>query len=107
MPEHPDTAWFDIAPDRVCEVLSPSARQFDPGARRAVCSRENVSRIRFVDTDARTLEAFELRKELWVLSVAPTNDAPASLPPFDAVTFPLDALWPEMAATVAGEEQDR
>jgi len=29
MPKLPEAAWFDLAPDWVCEVLSPSTRRLD------------------------------------------------------------------------------
>ena len=59
---------------------------------------EGVSHLWFVDPDARTLEAFELREGHWVLLATPADAAPVSQPPFDAITFPLYALWPEGAA---------
>ncbi|MYF88491.1 MAG: hypothetical protein F4186_03410, partial [Boseongicola sp. SB0676_bin_33] len=59
-------------------------------------AREGVRRLWFVDPDARTLEAFALREGQWLLLATLADDAPVSLPPFDAITFPLDALWPEV-----------
>ena len=35
MPDYPDTAFFDIAPDWACEVLSPSTRKVDLLEKRA------------------------------------------------------------------------
>ncbi|MDE0348003.1 MAG: Uma2 family endonuclease [Boseongicola sp.] len=96
MPEYPDAAYFMIAPDWVCEVLSPSTRRLDLSEKRALYAREGVRHLWFVDPDARTLEAFELRDGQWVLLATLADDAPVSLPPFDAITFPLDALWPEV-----------
>ncbi|MXX90638.1 MAG: Uma2 family endonuclease [Boseongicola sp. SB0677_bin_26] len=96
MPEYPDAAYFTIAPDWVCEVLSPSTRRLDLSEKRALYAREGVRHLWFVDPDARTLEAFELRDGQWVLLGTLAGDAPVSLPPFDAITFPLDALWPEV-----------
>ncbi|MCY3995733.1 MAG: Uma2 family endonuclease [Rhodobacter sp.] len=58
-------------------------------------AREGVSRLWFVDTNARTLEAFGLRKERWVPLAALADGDPVSLPHFDAVNFPLDALRPD------------
>lgn len=98
MPEYPDVAYFTIAPDWVCEVLSPSTRRLDLSEKRALYAREGVRHLWFVDPDARTLEAFELRDGQWVLLGTLAGDAPVSLPPFDAITFPLDALWPEVIA---------
>ncbi|MYH57981.1 MAG: Uma2 family endonuclease, partial [Boseongicola sp. SB0675_bin_26] len=102
MPEYPDAAYFDIAPDWACEVLSPSTRRIDQNEKRTIYAREGVSHLWFVDPVAKTLEAFELRDGHWVLLVTLADDAPVSLPPFEAVSFPLDALWPEGAAQDAG-----
>ena len=41
------------------------------------------------------LEAFELREDRWMVPATLADDAPVSQPPFDAITFPLDTLWPE------------
>ena len=103
MTEDMEGAYFTQAPDWVCEVLSPSTRQFDQGGKRAVYAREKVSHLWFLDPDARTLEAFELRGGLWVLLATLVDDAPVALPPFEAVAFPLSALWPETATAEAGE----
>ncbi len=95
MPEYPDTAYFDIAPDWVCEVLSPSTRRIDLGDKRDIYAREEMSHLWFVDPDARTLEAFELRDGQWLFLATLSDSDPVSLIPFDAITFPLNALWPE------------
>jgi len=86
-----------VAPDWICEVLSPSTRRLDRNEKRPLYAREGVSHLWFVDPDARTLEVFELGAGRWVLLATLADDAPVSQPPFDAITFPLDALWPEGA----------
>ena len=94
MPEFPDTAFFTLAPDWVCEVLSPSTRDLDRHGKRPVYAREGVRHLWFVDPAARDLEAFELREGAWVLIAALRDSDAVSVPPFEAVSFPLDALWP-------------
>lgn len=94
MPEFPETAYCTAAPDWACEVLSPSTRVLDRGAKQAIYAREGVTHLWFVDPDERSLEAFELRGGNWVLRKRLTGDAPVSLPPFDAITFSLGDLWP-------------
>ena len=103
MPEYPDAAYFDIAPDWACEVLSPATRRIDQNEKRTIYAREGVSHLWFVDPVSKTLEAFELRDGHWVLLVTLADDAPVSLPPFEAISFPLDALWPDGAAAGGGE----
>ena len=98
MPEYPDAAYCTIAPDWVCEVLSPSTRRIDQNEKRAIYARESVSHLWFLDPDARTLEAFELDQGRWVILTTLAENALVSLPPFDAISFRLDALWPETAA---------
>ncbi len=98
MPEFPDAACGTVVPDRVCEVLSPSTRKLDQGEKRALYARESVRHLWFVDPDARTLEACELREGRWLLLTTLVDDASVSLPPFDAITYPPNALWPEVIA---------
>ena len=95
MPVYPDAAYCTIAPDWVCEVLSPSTRRLDLTAKRDICAREGVSYLWFVDPGARTLEAFRLGDDdQWVLIASLSDNDPVSVPPFDAITFELGDLWP-------------
>ena len=93
MPDFPETAYFTQAPNWACEVLSASTRSLDRGAKQAIYAREGVAHLWFVDPDARTLEAFELRNGRWVLIEELSGNAPVSLPPFDAIKFSLSDLW--------------
>ena len=94
MPEYPDTAFVTLAPDWVCEVLSPSTRKLDLHGKRPVYAREGVAHLWLVDPADRTLEAFELRGAEWVLIASAQDDDPVCIRPFEAVTFSLGDLWP-------------
>lgn len=94
MPELPDSAWFEMAPDWVCEILSPSTARIDRGVKMPIYAREGVRHLWLVDPDIRTLEAYALGDDdLWRLLSTITNDDPVQLAPFDAISFPLDGLW--------------
>ena len=93
MPDWPAVAWFTLAPDWVCEVLSPSTREFDLTDKRPVYAREKIAHLWLVDPLARTLEAFELRNGEWTLIAGARDDDLASIRPFDAVSFSLADLW--------------
>ena len=93
MPELPDTAYCELAPDWACEVLSPATRALDRGAKQRIYAREGAGHLWFVDPDAQTLEAFELREGRWVLLGGRTGNASISLPPFEATRFDLSDLW--------------
>ena len=94
MPVYPDTAYFTLAPDWVCEVLSPSTRKLDLGGKSAVYARAGVRTIWFVDPIARSLEAKVLRGGKWVAIATLHDDATVSLPPFEEISFSLGDLWP-------------
>ena len=93
MPVYPDTAWCALAPDWVCEILSPSTRELDLGGKRDIYAREGVPHLWLVDPAPRALEAFELRNGRWIRTASLADDEPVRLPPFDAISFPLGALW--------------
>lgn len=93
MPEFPKEAFTTIAPDWVCEVLSPSTRTYDVTDKREIYGTFGVGHIWFVDPDARTLEAFVNRGGEWALIAALRDDDPVCVAPFDAITFQLNDLW--------------
>ena len=94
MPDYPDVAYFTLAPDWVCEVLSASTRKIDLHGKRPIYAREGVAHLWLIDPVDRTLEAFELRNGKWVLIATATDDDPVQVRPFEAITFSLADLWP-------------
>ena len=94
MPEYPDTKYFTLAPDWVCEVLSASTRRLDLHEKRPTYAREGVGYLWLVDPMDRTLEAFELHEGQWLLIATAKDEEPVSIRPFDAITFSLGDLWP-------------
>ena len=89
----PDAAYFTLAPDWVCEVLSPSTRKLDLGGKSSVYARADVKYIWFVDPIARSLETKVLRGGKWVEIATLHDDGTVSLPPFEAISFSLGDLW--------------
>ena len=94
MPDYPTTAYVTLAPDWVCEVLSPSTRKLDLCGKRPIYAREGVAHLWLVDPVDRTLEAFKLRDGQWALIVTVADAGPVCIRPFDAITFSLGDLWP-------------
>ena len=95
MPKLPDAAWFERAPDWVCEILSPSTAKVDRAEKLPLYSRTGVAHCWLVDPDLKTLEVFENRDGKWLLLAVLENDASVSQPPFDAIAFGLGSLWAE------------
>ncbi|MEN8132950.1 MAG: Uma2 family endonuclease [Pseudomonadota bacterium] len=94
MPQLPETAWFELAPDWVCEILSPSTARTDRALKMPIYARERVPHLWLVDPDARTLENYRLQDDgHWLLLQTLKEDDPVQQPPFEAVSFSLASLW--------------
>ncbi|MFY9976192.1 MAG: Uma2 family endonuclease [Chromatiaceae bacterium] len=93
MPTMPETAWFGIAPDWVCEILSPSTAREDRVLKMPIYARAGVSHLWLVDPDLRTLEVYSLESGRWVLLESHRDDARVAPPPFGAVSINLGDLW--------------
>lgn len=91
----PDAPATDLAPDWVCELLSPATRRFDLTVKRELYGARGVGHLWLIDPGARTLEAFELRDGAWMLIAALQEAAEVRVASFDAIGFPLAALWPD------------
>jgi Uma2 family endonuclease len=89
-----DDAYLTIAPDWVCEVLSPSTALFDRAKKMPVYAREGVAHVWLLDPAARSLEVFMLGAERrWVLLGVYDDASPIRADPFGAIELDLSALW--------------
>ena len=96
MPKLPKTAYFTLAPDWICEVLSPSTEDDDRDDKMPIDAREGVRHAWLVDPIKRTLELYTLnRRRQWSEPKVYEGDARVRLPPFDAIELDLAALWTE------------
>jgi Uma2 family endonuclease len=94
LPELPvDKAHFDLAPDWICEVLSPSTAALDRGDKRSVYATEGVKHLWFVDPDAQMLEVLELDGTSYRVLDVYSGVQRIRAKPFDAIEMELGALW--------------
>lgn len=87
-------AFVSVAPDWVCEILSPSTEKYDKGDKRRIYATYGVGHLWFVDPRARTLEVFERQDRNWLLTHTFVDREGVSAPPFGEHTFSLGLLWP-------------
>lgn len=92
--ELPQTPYFETAPDWVCEVISPSTERYDRGAKRRIYANAGVASLWLLNPISRVLEAFERDGEEWRTIATIVEGEDVSVRPFDAITFPIDNLWP-------------
>ena len=95
LPKLPETAYFETAPDWVCEVLSPSTARIDRTDKLTIYAVHGVKHCWLVDPDAKTLEVMALTGDKWLLAATFKDADPVTAPPFEAHTFALNVLWPE------------
>lgn len=94
MPELPATAYFALAPDWLCEVVSPSTEKIDREEKMPVYAREGVRYTWLVDPDKRTLETFTLAPgRRWDRGPVYRDDARVRVAPFEAIEIDLSLLW--------------
>lgn len=93
LPAPPDTAWIEVAPDWVCEVLSPSTERYDRGDKRLIYAEAGVPHVWHIDPVLRMLEAYELRDDKWLLLNVFSDDAQVAAVPFAECSFSLSQLW--------------
>lgn len=93
MPEMPDTPHVELAPDWVCEVLSPSTAKLDRTDKMTIYAREGVTHVWHVDPTALTLEIFRLEGPHDVRLGAYRDAARVKAEPFDTFELELEFLW--------------
>lgn len=93
MPEMPDTVGFTLAPDWVCEMLSPSTVVLDRGRKMRIYARRGVKHLWLVDPIAKLLEVFRLEDGRWSLVDTHVGTAQVHAEPFEAHALELGALW--------------
>ncbi len=103
VPDLPRGAFLEIAPDWVCETVSPSTERIDRGKKQAIYAREGVAHLWMLNPIAETLEAYRLEHGRWSLLVTHAGDVNASIEPFDAVELELWRLWGKSMPSAAIE----
>ena len=93
MPEMPAAPFIELAPDWICDVLSPSTAAEDRADKMPIYGSANVRHVWLVDPLACTLEAFRLEGSSWRVIGAWHGDARVRVEPFDAMELELAALW--------------
>jgi Uma2 family endonuclease len=92
-PEVPPDAYFTLAPDWVCEVVSPSTEMIDRHKKLRIYARERVGHAWLLDPLCRTLEVLALESGKWIARVTHEGRSSVRVEPFDVIQLELAALW--------------
>jgi len=93
MPRMPSTAYFPLAPDWVCEILSPSTASLDRVKKLTIYAREQVAHAWLIDPVARTLEVLRLEAGRWTILATHTGSDVVRADPFAEIELELESLW--------------
>ena len=96
MPILPNEPFLTLAPDWVCEVVSPKTGRLDRIKKLPLYVREGVSHAWLVDPLQRMLEVFPNESGRWALLSTHAEDEKVRAEPFDAVELELGALWADV-----------
>lgn len=92
--EIPDEPFLTLAPDWVCEVISPRTARRDRTVKLSLYAREEVKHYWIADPHAQTIEVFRLDGEGYRLVTVCSGDDSVRMEPFDAIEMDLRELWP-------------
>lgn len=93
LPEQPSTAYYALAPDWVCEIVSPGTARVDRVLKVPTYACNRVSHVWLVDPSARTLEVLRLDGESYRLVATHGGEERVRAEPFADVELELEAVW--------------
>jgi len=93
MPRQPRTHRYEVVPDWVCEIASPSTAKLDRTEKMPLYAKYGVLYLWLVDPLLKTLEVYELKNGCWLnVKTYKDNDAVSAVP-FNEIVIQLDDLW--------------
>ena len=95
LPAIPEEAFFTLAPDWVCEVLSPATERIDRGRKLRIYADAAVAHAWYVNPLERTLEVLRLREGSWTIVAVCSDSDTVRIEPFEAIELELGRLWIE------------
>lgn len=93
LPEEPEGAAIQVAPDWVCEILSDRTEALDRGPKRRIYRREGIGHLWLCDPRIQTLEVYRLERGRWAELATFEGDVKVRAEPFEAIELDLARLW--------------
>ncbi len=107
LPRLPVTAYIALAPDWVCEVVSPSTARLDRAKKLGIYAAEGVRHAWLVDPLARTIEVLRLTRGRWAIVATPAGDATVRIEPFEEIELEIGTFWEDAAGKAVARPQVR
>lgn len=99
LPAIPHEPFLALAPDWLCEVVSPSTGRLDRAKKLPLYAAEGVGHVWLVDPLQRTLEVLRNEGGRFFLLATHADVARVRAEPFEALELELGALWADVQAS--------
>jgi len=93
MPRFPDSTWFDLAPNWVCEVVSPHTSRLDRLRKLPRYARHEIDHAWIIDPATKGLEVYRRDGAHFKLWETHEGAIMVRAEPFEACDINLGALW--------------
>jgi Uma2 family endonuclease len=93
MPNVPDVPFFTLAPDWLCEVLSPSTAGIDRLRKLPIYLAQQVGHVWLVDPIEQFIEVFRNEGKNWSMIGTYGDTDTARIAPFEEIELDLKSLW--------------
>lgn len=93
----PDRHGLVVAPDWVCEILSPSTQRYDRLHKSNTYASAGIDWYWLIDPIARFVEVFRRQDATYVRVLAVAAEERAALPPFGGEALVLEAWWADLS----------
>jgi Uma2 family endonuclease len=82
-----------VAPDWVCEILSPATFSTDKIKKMPIYAHHGVGHIWLIDPEAMIMDTFKLESGRWLLLGSFAENDKVRAEPFQEIEIELDDLW--------------
>jgi Uma2 family endonuclease len=93
LPVLQNVPFFTLAPDWVCEIVSPSTGRIDRSRKMRHYAADAVATLWLVDPLAQTLEVYRLEGGRWVVAATHGGDEVVRAEPFEVIEMRLARWW--------------
>jgi Uma2 family endonuclease len=92
-PGWPRENWFSVAPDWICEILSPRTARHDRITKMTIYAEHEVQVLWLIDPRDKTLEIFRLKSGQWVKVAGFAENDKVRAEPFQEIELELGKIW--------------
>lgn len=97
----PDENHYGLAPDWVCEVMSPGTAKRDRTVKLEIYRRESVGYYWLVDARLKTVEVLKLDGDGYRILKVVSGEETVRAEPFEAIEIELSRLWESIGGPAA------